>query len=186
MASISALVNGFVKGSSKFKTPSTIRDLGLSAPGRIAKNHLRRRKPMKLDKSMAAIVTGGASGLGEATARMLAADGVKVAILDMNAERGRGGRARDRRRLLRGGRDRRGLRRRGAWRGPRRQRHRAHPRQLRRHRAGQAHRHQEARDRRADRRTTSRASAAPIEINLIGTYAHDRQMRASRWRRSTR
>lgn len=43
---------------------------------------------MKLDKSVAAIVTGGASGLGEATARMLAAQGVKVAIFDMNAERG--------------------------------------------------------------------------------------------------
>ncbi|MGO4388287.1 SDR family NAD(P)-dependent oxidoreductase [Microvirga sp. 2YAF29] len=43
---------------------------------------------MKLDKMMAAVVTGGASGLGEATARMLASHGVKVAILDMNAERG--------------------------------------------------------------------------------------------------
>jgi NAD(P)-dependent dehydrogenase (short-subunit alcohol dehydrogenase family) len=43
---------------------------------------------MKLDESMAAIVTGGASGLGEATARMLAAQGAKVAIFDMNAERG--------------------------------------------------------------------------------------------------
>lgn len=36
----------------------------------------------------AALVTGAASGLGEATARMLAAEGAKVAILDMNAERG--------------------------------------------------------------------------------------------------
>ena len=43
---------------------------------------------MKLDKSMAAIVTGGASGLGAATARMLASEGVRVAILDMNAEAG--------------------------------------------------------------------------------------------------
>jgi NAD(P)-dependent dehydrogenase (short-subunit alcohol dehydrogenase family) len=43
---------------------------------------------MKIDSSIAAIVTGGASGLGEATARMLAAHGAKVAILDMNAERG--------------------------------------------------------------------------------------------------
>lgn len=43
---------------------------------------------MKLDLSLAAIVTGGASGLGEATARMLAAQGVKVALLDLNAERG--------------------------------------------------------------------------------------------------
>ncbi|MDX3808727.1 MAG: SDR family NAD(P)-dependent oxidoreductase [Bosea sp. (in: a-proteobacteria)] len=43
---------------------------------------------MKLDSSLAAIVTGGASGLGEATARMLASQGVKVALLDLNAERG--------------------------------------------------------------------------------------------------
>ncbi|HEV2558645.1 MAG TPA: SDR family NAD(P)-dependent oxidoreductase [Microvirga sp.] len=43
---------------------------------------------MKLDESVAAIVTGGASGLGEATARLLAAQGARVAIFDMNAERG--------------------------------------------------------------------------------------------------
>jgi NAD(P)-dependent dehydrogenase (short-subunit alcohol dehydrogenase family) len=43
---------------------------------------------MKLDESVAAVVTGGASGLGEATARMLASGGAKVAILDMNVERG--------------------------------------------------------------------------------------------------
>jgi len=43
---------------------------------------------MKLDSSIAAVVTGGASGLGEATARALAAKGVKVALFDMNAERG--------------------------------------------------------------------------------------------------
>jgi NAD(P)-dependent dehydrogenase (short-subunit alcohol dehydrogenase family) len=43
---------------------------------------------MKLDNTVAAIVTGGASGLGEATARALAAKGVKVAIFDMNAEKG--------------------------------------------------------------------------------------------------
>ena len=36
----------------------------------------------------AAVVTGGASGLGEATARALAAAGVKVAIFDMNATKG--------------------------------------------------------------------------------------------------
>ena len=34
------------------------------------------------------IVTGGASGLGEGTARLLAAEGGKVVIADMNAERG--------------------------------------------------------------------------------------------------
>lgn len=35
-----------------------------------------------------AVVAGGASGLGEATARALAARGAKVAIFDLNAERG--------------------------------------------------------------------------------------------------
>jgi len=45
---------------------------------------------MKLDSSIAAVVTGGASGLGEGTARALAAHGVKVALFDMNAERGEG------------------------------------------------------------------------------------------------
>lgn len=43
---------------------------------------------MKLDSSVSAIVTGGASGLGEASARMLARHGVKVAIFDLNEERG--------------------------------------------------------------------------------------------------
>ena len=36
----------------------------------------------------AAVVTGGASGLGEATARELARRGAKVAIFDRDAERG--------------------------------------------------------------------------------------------------
>lgn len=43
---------------------------------------------MKLDSSVAAVVTGGASGLGKATAQALASKGVKVAIFDMNAEAG--------------------------------------------------------------------------------------------------
>src|SRR5205809_357324 len=43
---------------------------------------------MQLDGSIAAIVTGGASGLGAATARRLAARGVKVALFDLNAELG--------------------------------------------------------------------------------------------------
>ena len=43
---------------------------------------------MHLDPSVAAVVTGGASGLGEATARKLAASGVKVAIFDLNADKG--------------------------------------------------------------------------------------------------
>ena len=37
---------------------------------------------------VAAVVTGGASGLGEATARALAAQGAKVALFDLNAEKG--------------------------------------------------------------------------------------------------
>lgn len=40
-------------------------------------------------QGQAALVTGGASGLGEATARALAAQGAKVAVLDRNAEIGR-------------------------------------------------------------------------------------------------
>ncbi len=36
----------------------------------------------------AALVAGGASGLGEATARALAGAGARVAIADLNAEKG--------------------------------------------------------------------------------------------------
>jgi NAD(P)-dependent dehydrogenase (short-subunit alcohol dehydrogenase family) len=43
---------------------------------------------MLIDSSTAAVVTGGASGLGQATAEALAAAGVKVAIFDLNEEKG--------------------------------------------------------------------------------------------------
>jgi NAD(P)-dependent dehydrogenase (short-subunit alcohol dehydrogenase family) len=43
---------------------------------------------MKLDSHIAAVVTGGASGLGAATARRLAGRGVKVALFDLNVEQG--------------------------------------------------------------------------------------------------
>ncbi|MET0963663.1 MAG: SDR family NAD(P)-dependent oxidoreductase [Noviherbaspirillum sp.] len=43
---------------------------------------------MKLDDTVAAVITGGASGLGEATARRFTARGVKVALFDLNAARG--------------------------------------------------------------------------------------------------
>lgn len=43
---------------------------------------------MKIDSSTAAVVTGGASGLGKASATALANAGVKVAIFDVNEENG--------------------------------------------------------------------------------------------------
>jgi NAD(P)-dependent dehydrogenase (short-subunit alcohol dehydrogenase family) len=43
---------------------------------------------MKITKDTAAIVTGGASGLGYATAKALREAGAKVAIFDMNEEKG--------------------------------------------------------------------------------------------------
>ena len=43
---------------------------------------------MQLDSTITAIVTGGASGLGAATASALAAHGVKVGIFDFNEEKG--------------------------------------------------------------------------------------------------
>ena len=45
---------------------------------------------MKLDSSISAVVTGGASGLGEATVRALVAQGVKVAIFDLDRQSDRG------------------------------------------------------------------------------------------------
>ena len=43
---------------------------------------------MILDSTIAAVITGGASGLGAATSRMLASHGVKVAIFDLNEDLG--------------------------------------------------------------------------------------------------
>ena len=43
---------------------------------------------MKLRQDVAAVVTGGVSGLGESVVRRLVSVGVKVAIFDMNIERG--------------------------------------------------------------------------------------------------
>ena len=43
---------------------------------------------MKLDSSISAVVTGGASGLGFATASKLAAEGVKIGVFDINEELG--------------------------------------------------------------------------------------------------
>ena len=43
---------------------------------------------MKLSSSISAVITGGASGLGAATARRLAAHGVRVALFDLNEASG--------------------------------------------------------------------------------------------------
>ncbi|MEW4467735.1 SDR family NAD(P)-dependent oxidoreductase [Parasphingorhabdus sp. JC815] len=43
---------------------------------------------MELNNTMSAVITGGASGLGAATARRLAEKGVKVALFDLNEEKG--------------------------------------------------------------------------------------------------
>ena len=43
---------------------------------------------MQINENTPAVVTGGASGLGEATARALAAKGAKVAIFDLQEEKG--------------------------------------------------------------------------------------------------
>lgn len=43
---------------------------------------------MKIDNSLVAVITGGASGLGFATAQALSAQGVKVALFDMNEQGG--------------------------------------------------------------------------------------------------
>lgn len=43
---------------------------------------------MELNEGISAVITGGASGLGEATVRALAAKGAKVAIFDLNEENG--------------------------------------------------------------------------------------------------
>ncbi len=43
---------------------------------------------MELNSNISAVVTGGASGLGAATARLLASHGVKCALFDLNEEKG--------------------------------------------------------------------------------------------------
>ena len=127
---------------------------------------------MKLDSSIAAVVTGGASGLGEATARALAAHGVKVAIFDLSASaKGEALRQGDRRRrLLPVQRHLRGRGRRRLRQGPRGQRPGAHPGQLRRHRQRRQDRQPRPQDRRDQAASRLDAFNLIIQINLVGTF----------------
>ncbi len=43
---------------------------------------------MELNSNISAVITGGASGLGAATARLLSSHGVKCALFDLNEEKG--------------------------------------------------------------------------------------------------
>ena len=60
---------------------------GRQAPGKGAGGTDKGWK-MELNSSISAVVTGGASGLGRASAYALAAQGVKVAVFDLNEEGG--------------------------------------------------------------------------------------------------
>src|SRR3546814_13050258 len=52
------------------------------------RTEIKKGNYMKLDSTVSTVVTGGASGLGAATARALAAKGVKVATFDLQEEKG--------------------------------------------------------------------------------------------------
>lgn len=56
--------------------------------GCVANALVTRELAMRIDPSISAVVTGGASGLGAATARALAAHGVRVALFDLNEAKG--------------------------------------------------------------------------------------------------
>ena len=113
-----------------------------------------------------AIVTGGASGIGAAVARQLAAQGAKVVVADLNPEKGEALAERDRRRLRPGRRDQDRADR-GRDRAGRGARPGAGAGQLRRHRLGAAH----GRPRRQfESAADLDAFSKVIAINLIGTF----------------
>ena len=113
-----------------------------------------------------AIVTGGASGLGEATARLLAERGVHVVVADLQEDKGVAAGQGDRRALRP---DRRHQHRAGDHRrrGRRRDGAAQVAGELRRHRLGHPH-HRQGRRLRLGARP--RPVPRVIEINLIGTF----------------
>ena len=116
---------------------------------------------MKLN-GIGALVAGGASGLGEATARELASRGARVAIADLNEERGDGARGGDRRAPL--AKADVTARRRRPWRPPWRRRGAAASRCPAPGSAGPS-----ARSRRTDLHAL-RPFETVVRVNLIGTF----------------
>ena len=109
-----------------------------------------------------ALVTGGARGIGFATARALVARGASVVIVDLDAEAAQRGRRAAPRHARARARRRRDRPRRDAARG------RDDGRALRRPRRGRRERRASPRARRRCGRCRARASSACIDVNLMG------------------
>ena len=123
-------------------------------------------KPLQINASTVALVTGGASGLGEATVRRLHADGAAVVIVDLPSSPGAA--------LAEELGDARRLRRRPTCATRRRCRPRSTARQRARRAADRrqlrGRRHPGPRRRQARPAGARRTSATVIDINLVGTF----------------